>query len=301
MADHGDTSEAKVIKDNFVGKRSKEGLLLKKIRVALVGCGTIGRFVIDFLNADKIPGCKPVAACLRSSEATGRVHLDEIGIPWVTNLEKLLEFKPNVVIEAATQETMENIGSTILAQGVDFIPMSLGAFVRSSLMDEMLSAAKRGGSRLYIPSGGIGALDALQAAVVGGVEKVTMTTRKYAPTWKGIPAVEEMGMDLDHLTEPALLFEGPARECVKKYPQNINIAAALSIAGIGFDKTIIRIFAEPHMEYTTHEIQWEGLAGRVKVVLENTPIPSNPKASYLPSLSVLSILQGMTGYRITES
>ncbi|GAB1428012.1 hypothetical protein MASR2M17_14400 [Aminivibrio sp.] len=100
-----------------------------------------------------------------------------------------------------------------------------------------------------------------QAAVLGGVEKVTMTTRKYATTWKEHSDCQEMGLDLDNLSEPALLFEGPARECVK-YPQSINIAAALSIAGVGFDKAIIRIFADPHVEYNTHEISWEGSRGK---------------------------------------
>lgn len=269
---------------------------MKNIRVALLGCGTIGSFVLDFLAEGKIPGCEPVAVYLRSAESRGRDHLEELGIPWVTDLEKLLEFQPDVVVEAATHEAMEAMGPGILSRGVHFIPMSLGAFVDSALMDEMLSAAQKGGSRLHIPSGGIGALDALQAAVLGGADKVTMTTRKYATTWKGIQIVEEMGLDLDNLAEPALLFEGPARECVKKYPQSINIAAALSIAGIGFDKTIIRIFADPHVEYNTHEIQWEGPAGKVTVLFENTPVPSNPKTTYQACLSALSLLKGMTGY-----
>ena len=271
---------------------------MKNIKVALLGCGTIGSFVLDFLAGGKIPGCEPVAVYLRSTESRGRDHLEELRIPWVTDLEKLLDFHPDVVVEAATHEAMEAMGPVILSRGVDFIPMSLGAFVDSALMEKMLAAAEKGGSRLHIPSGGIGALDALQAAVLGGAEKVTMTTRKYATTWKGIPIVEEMGLDLDNLSKPALLFEGPARECVRKYPQSINIAAALSIAGMGFDKTIIRIFADPHVEYNTHEIQWEGPAGKVTVLFENTPVPSNPKTTYQACLSALSLLKGMTGYRI---
>ena len=267
------------------------------LRVGIIGCGTMGRYAADFLADGKLPGCEPAAVLIRSSGSHGREHLESRGIPWVTELGELLEHKPHAVLEAATHDAVEEMGASILSAGVDFVPMSLGAFVNPRLMESLLEAAERGGSRLHIPSGGIGALDALQAAVLGGVESVTMTTRKYATTWKGIPAVEKMGLDLENLKEPALLFEGPARECVKLYPQSINIAAALSIAGIGFDRTIIRIYADPFVKYNTHEISWEGAAGRVRVIFENTPVPSNPKTTYQACLSALSVLGGIRGNR----
>lgn len=268
---------------------------MRKLRVAILGCGTIGQFVLDYLADGKLPECEPVAVYLRSPESKGRRHLESRKIPWVTELGKLLEFVPDVVVEATTHEAVESMGPKILSSGVDFIPLSLGAFVDPNLMEAMVQAARKGGSRIHIPSGGIGALDALQTALLGGVNKVTMTTRKHSTTWKGIPAVDEMGLDLDNLTEPVLLFEGPARECMKKYPQSINIGAALSIAGIGFDKTVIRIYADPHVKYNTHEIHWEGSTGGVTVIFENTPVPTNPKTSYQACFSPLFILKNMTG------
>lgn len=274
---------------------------MKKLRVAILGCGTIGQFVLDYLADGKLPECEPVAVYLRSPESKGRKHLESRKIPWVTDLEKLLGFAPNVVVEAATQEAVEAMGPKILSSGIDFIPLSLGAFVDPNLMETMMQAAGQGGSRLHIPSGGIGALDALQTALLGGVNKVTMITRKHSATWKGIPAVDKMGLDLDNLTEPVLLFEGPARECMKKYPQSINIGAALSIAGIGFDKTIIKIYADPRVKYNTHEINWEGFTGKVTVVFENVPVPTNPKTSYQACFSALFILKNMTGPTIIGS
>jgi len=271
---------------------------LKKLRVAILGCGTIGRFVLDHLADGVVPGCEPVAVYLRSPESRGREHLESRKIPWVTSLEDLLAFSPDVVVEASTHDAVVAMGPEILTRGVDFIPLSLGAFVDPGLMEIMTAAAEKGGSRLHIPSGGIGALDALQTALIGGVEKVTMTTRKYSTTWKGIPAVDELGVDLENLKEPLLLFEGPARECMKKYPQSINIGAALSIAGIGFDRTIIKIYADPTVEYNTHEIRWEGATGKVTVLFENTPVPTNPKTTYQACLSTLFVLKNMTGSRI---
>ncbi len=115
-----------------------------------------------------------------------------------------------------------------------------------------------------------------------------MTTRKYSTTWKGIPAVDELGVDLENLREPLLLFEGPARECMKKYPQSINIGAALSIAGIGFDRTIIKIYADPTVEYNTHEIRWEGATGKVTVSLREHAGSREPE-DHIPGLSQHSL------------
>lgn len=272
---------------------------MKKLRAAILGCGVIGKFAADHIADGAVPGCELAAVYLRSPESRGREHLESRNIPWVTSLEELLKFSPDVILEASTHDTVAAMGPEILSRGVDFIPLSLGAFVDPGLMEAMTEAAEKGGSMLHIPSGGIGALDALQAAVLGGVDKVTMTTRKYSATWKGIPAVDELGIDLDGLKEPLLLFEGPARECMKKYPQSINIGAALSIAGIGFDRTIIKIYADPNVkDYNTHEIRWEGEAGRVAVLFENTPVPENPKTTYQACLSALLLLKNMTGRRI---
>lgn len=270
----------------------------KDIRVGIIGCGTIGQYVLDFLADGKLLNCKPIAVLLRSNNSLGREHLERRKIPWVTDLQEFMNFKLDVVLEAATHDVVKDVGVKILASGVDFVPMSLGAFVDHNLLESMADASLRGNSMLHIPSGGIGALDALQAAVLGGVEKVTMTTRKYSTTWKGIPAVESLNLDLDNLKEPALLFEGPARECVKLYPQSINIAAALSIAGLGFDKTIIKIYADPYVEYNTHEIEWEGAAGKVTISFENTPVPTNPKTTYQACLSALSVLKGMSSTKL---
>ena len=153
--------------------------------------------------------------------------------------------------------------------------------------------------RLPLPSGWIGGLDAIQALVLQGVEEISMTTRKPPNAWKGIPYVEKLGLDMDKITTPTLLYEAPARDCVKTFPQSIHIAAALSLAGIGFEKTKIRILADPGITYNTHEIQFRGEAGRLTLKFENVLAPANPKTTYLACLSVLAALKNIRSpYRV---
>jgi len=264
---------------------------MTKKRVALIGVGTIGGFVLEKVKEGRVDNVDVVVACVRSEKSRGIDKLEKYGVPWVTNPEELLEWDLDAVVEVATQETLEQIGEKILKAGIDLIPISLGAFVDGDLLERLIAAAEESNSNIYIPSGGIGALDALKAATIAGVDKVTMTTRKHPVAWTNIPYIEELGLDLDKIDEEYLLYEGPARDCVKKFPQNINIAAALSLAGIGFDKTIIRIIIDPKVEYNTHSISVEGKAGKFNITFENLPVPSNPKTTYQACLSVLAVLQ----------
>ena len=212
-------------------------------------------------------------------------------VHWTTSIADLLNADLNVVVEAASHEVLEKFGEDILKSGIDLIPSSLGAFVDGHLYQRMINAAIQSGACLLIPSGGIGGLDALKAVIHAKVDFVTMTTRKPPVAWKKIPFVEEMNLDLENISEPTLLFNGPARDCVKKFPQNINIAAALSLAGTGFEKTQIRIMADPTVNFNTHEIEYQGEAGRFRMVLENLAVPENPKTTYMACLSVLASLK----------
>jgi aspartate dehydrogenase len=271
----------------------------KKIRVGLIGCGVIGGFVLDAFLGGKIDEAKLVVICQRSERPAEKNKALAHGIRWVTKAEELLKEKLDVVVEAASHQALEEYGVKILNAGMDLIPVSIGALVDARLLGRLIDAAAGGGSRLHLPSGGIGGLDAIQGLVLQEVEEISMTTRKPPNAWKGIPYVEKLGLDMDKVTVPTLLYEGPARDCVKKFPQSINIAAALSLAGIGFEKTKIRILADPGITHNTHEIQYRGEAGRLTMKFENVPVPANPKTSYLACLSVLAALKNIRSpYRV---
>jgi len=263
------------------------------MRLGILGCGTIGGFVLDRVVDGHIQGVEIVVVCGRSDKSKGHDRVRQLGIKWVTDLAGLLKERPEVVVEAASHEALEEYGQSILEAGIDLIPTSIGALVDQTLLEGLKSAAEKKGCKIHIPSGGIGGLDALQAMMQGRVEEVVMTSRKPPVAWKKIPFVEELGIDLDKLTTPKVLYEGSAQGCVKKFPQNINIAATLSLAGIGFEKTNIRIVADPTVDKNTHEITIKGNAGQVSVTLQNLAVPENPKTTYMACMSTLAALANL--------
>lgn len=272
---------------------------MKKLSVGILGCGTIGRYVLDAVINKKVENVSIAVVCGRSDKSKGRDRVVSLGIPWITDVKKMLDYELDVVVEAASHEALEKYGHMILGAGISFMPLSLGALVDTDLLNDLIQVAEENNSVLYIPSGGIGALDAIQAAKCSHISTVTMTTRKPPQAWKAIPVVEAMGIDLDNLMEPVILFEGAAKDCVKDYPQNINIAAALSLAGIGFNKTKIRMVADPTIEYNTHEIHVEAESGNIDVRLENVPVKENSKTTLLACLSAVAALKrNRSSYRI---
>ncbi|HIY08167.1 MAG TPA: aspartate dehydrogenase [Firmicutes bacterium] len=269
------------------------------IRIGLLGCGTIGSFVLDALVEGKIPGAQAAVVCVRSEQSKGVSHARQLGIPVITDPTKFLDYHLDIVAENASHEAVIQYGEMLLKAGIHLIPMSLGALVDGDLLHRLIQTAQQAGSQLVIPSGGIGGLDAIQGAMVSGIDQVTMITRKPPVAWKGIPYVQEMGWDLDHMEQPTLLFDGPARDCVRKFPQNINIAAALSLASLGFDRTMIQIYADPTVSLNTHQIVCRGPNGRMSFLFENTPVAANPKTTYQACTSVVATLRRLTqSYRI---
>lgn len=269
------------------------------MKIGLIGCGTIGSYLLQQIQKQPELGLEVAVVCGRTDASKGRELVRQSGVRWSTDAGALFEKEIDVVVEAASHEALATLGVRALELGTDLVPVSVGALVDSALLKALQDAAIKGGAAFHIPSGGIGGMDALQAACIAGVDRVSMTSRKIPAAWKGIPYVEKLGIDLAALKTPYLLFEGPARDCVKEFPQNINIAAVLSLAGIGFDRTVVRILADPSVSLNTHEIRWEGAAGIGTVILENVPAPENPKTTYLAALSVLATLRRLrASYRI---
>ena len=272
---------------------------MSELRVGIQGCGTIGRYVLEGLVDGAVSGAVPAVVMGRTDSSRGRERVRELDIPWVTDVDSMIEWAPDVVVEAASHAAVERDGLRILTAGIDLVPLSLGALVDGALLEELCEAARVSDSLLYIPSGGIGGLDALAQARCGDVYSVTMVSRKPPGAWKGIDYVEQLGVNLDALENPLQLYCGPARDCVKKFPQNINIAAALSLAGLGFDETMIEMYADPTVPINRHEITCEAESGRFTVIMENAPVPENPKTTYMACLSGLAALRRLrSNYRV---
>jgi aspartate dehydrogenase len=264
------------------------------MRVAIIGGGTIARLFLEHIKRGDLGDAEVVAIVGRNRQSRGKALAAEFGVAFATSLADLIAHKPDVVVEAASHDAVRDYCGALLDQGMAVIVLSGGALCDDALRAGLEAAASKSGALLYVPSGGIGGLDALKAACIGGVDEVEIAVTKAPAAWKGIPYVEKMNIDLACLRGPATLYDGPAREGVPHFPANVNIAAVLSLAGIGFDRTRLKVVADPELVYNTHFITIKGRTGNISIKLENVPAPENPKTAWLACYSALAALKQMT-------
>jgi len=265
----------------------------RPLRVALLGGGTIARLVLRELHAGRLPGVEVVALAGRVGSARAAALAREFGLRYVEERKALIAAQPDAILEAASHGAIRDHLVALLDAGISVVVLSAGALVDDDLRRAAEEAARRSGALLYVPSGGIGGLDALKAACAAGVDEVSIQVAKPPAAWKGIPYVEALGVPLDRLERAQILFEGSARAGVPHFPQNVNIAAVLSLAGIGLDRTMLKVVADPALAANTHTIHVAGRTGRFTVVLENLPTPDNPKTSWLACYSALAALSAL--------
>ena len=261
------------------------------MRIGIIGGGVIARLVLEHIRDGALDGVQVVAIAGRSQRSRGRPLAKSFGVPFVVGLDALAAIRPEAVVEAASHDAVREYAEPLLASGISFVALSGGALCDDALRDRLERAAARHRALLYVPSGGIGGLDALKAVCLAGAEEVSIAVTKPPAAWKGIPYVEKLGFDLDRLAAATVLFEGSAREGVPHFPANVNIAAVLSMAGIGFDRTRLRVIADPALKFNTHFIVIRGRTGRVDIKFESVAMPDNPKTSMLACFSALAAIR----------
>jgi aspartate dehydrogenase len=198
----------------------------------------------------------------------------------------------NLVIDCAGHAALAAHGPAVLARGIDLLTVSLGALADESVFQNLEAAAHVGNAKLHLASGAIGALDCLQAARVGQLQHVTYVGRKPPAGWHGSPA--EQKIDLAALKTGARThFEGTAREAALAYPKNANVAAAVALAGVGFDKTSVRLIADADVSANIHEIEASGDFGSFTFRINGQSLPDNPRSSALAAMSVISKLDAL--------
>ena len=257
--------------------------------VALIGYGGMARDVVAALREAGAGGQVIGALCRPERAAAARASLAEIDI--FESLPALLARKPAVVAEVAGQQAVAEHGPAALRGGFDLLVISTGALAEPKLLERLKDAAREGNSRLLLPAGAIGGLDAIAAMRVGGLNAVRYRSRKPPAAWRGSPA-EKVG-DLDGLKSRTVLYRGNAGEAALLYPQNANVAAAVALAGLGFEKTEVELVADPDAPGNVHEIEAEGVAGRFAIQLQGRPSRTNPKTSALAALSVARALMNL--------
>lgn len=254
--------------------------------IAIAGLGAIGMKLVRGLSRGAIPGVRLTGVAARD-KVKAREMLDSMSLDVpIYDLEKL-PIIADIIVECAPAAVFEKIVRPVLLAGKTVIVLSAGALLsHPDLID--LAYGKTG--RIIIPTGALLGLDAVGAAAEGQIYSVKMVTRKPIAGLIGAPYLVENAIDIEHCSEPTMVFSGTAREAAKGFPANLNVAVALSLAGIGPDKTILEIWADPTVTRNTHRIVVDSDSARLDMTIENIP-SENPKTGRITALSVISTLR----------
>jgi aspartate dehydrogenase len=261
---------------------------LPQQRVAVAGLGAIGREIARRLDSS-IPGLRLSAAAANDVAKAERFLGTLSSPPPIVALDALADHA-DIVIECAPSHLLSRIAGPALEAGKKVIVLSVGALLLDPALEE---AAARHGGQILVPTGALIGLDALTAAAEGTIRSVRMITRKPVTGLLGAPYLQEHGIDIRDLREPMKLFSGSAREAAKGFPANLNVAVALSFAGIGPDRTVLEIWADPALTRNTHRIEVEADSASFSMTIENIP-SENPKTGRITALSAIALLRKMS-------
>jgi aspartate dehydrogenase len=253
--------------------------------IGIVGCGAIGKTLIRAVEDGKLS--VRVAGVTSRTESSARGFLAAFHHPPEYCSLKDLVASADMIIEAAGGAVVANLAEQVFAAGKDLMVISVGALLDHP---EVIDKSRRTGCRLYVPSGAIAGLDGIKSAVVGAITHVTHTTRKPPVGLEGAPYLVERGISLAGLQVEKEIFSGSAREACRGFPANVNVTAAVSLAGIGPDQTRVKIVAVPGLLRNCHDIDVEGEFGKLHVHIENVP-SENPKTGKLTALSIVRAVQ----------
>ena len=211
--------------------------------------------------------------------------------PEIVENSHLLSSNPvDIVVEAASQDAVKDVSLSVLQNKKDLMIMSVGALLDESIYDILSDACEHFKKTIYLPSGAIAGLDGIKS-IKGELESLSITTTKHPRSLKGAKFFETSDINLDEINSSTIVFDGIAKEAVSLFPANINVAALLSLTGIGSEKTKVKIVADPNTDKNTHHIIAEGKFGKMTFIIENYPDDANPKTSRLAILSAIETLK----------
>ncbi len=259
-------------------------------RIGLLGCGAMGTQIALAIDSGKIPA-KLSHVFDESKDASQSLVEKLTNKPEIVENSHLLSSNPiDIVVEAASQTAVKDVGLSVLQNKKDLMIMSVGALLDESIYDVLSDACKDFKKTIYLPSGAIAGLDGIKS-VRDELESVSITTTKHPRSLKGAKFFENSDINLDEIKSPTTIYEGTAKEAVSLFPANINVAALLSLTGIGSEKTRVKIIANSETDKNTHNIEASGKFGNMSFTIENFPDPNNPKTSRLAILSVIETLR----------
>jgi aspartate dehydrogenase len=258
---------------------------MNSLQVCIVGYGAIGQSIVERIAGHARVGISHVVV-REERVAQVQAMLPE-GMKAVSQVPR----DAQLVLECAGHSALLAHVLPALARGVDCAVLSVGALAEIGLPEALQTAAEKGGAQLHLLPGAIGGIDAIAAAKQAGLTMVRYTGRKPPLAWKGTPAEQRFDLQaLANAQQSATIFEASARQAAAQYPKNANVAATISLAGLGLDSTQVRLIADGTQNENVHEIDLEGAFGKMKIEMRNQALPDNPKTSMLTVLSALRFL-----------
>jgi aspartate dehydrogenase len=259
----------------------------KALGVGIAGLGAVGMAVARRI-AYGIPGLSLTAVSTRDPAHTA-AQLGKYGVEAAIVTLAALAERADIVVEALPARHFRDIAEPAIEAGRIFVPLSVGGLLANF---DLVDRAVATGARIIVPTGALIGLDAVRAAAEGEIQSVRMISRKPPAALAGAPYLIEHGISVDRLNGPLKVFEGTARDGARGFPANVNVAAALALAGVGPDRTRLEVWADPAVERNTHTIEVEADSARFRMTIENVP-SENPRTGRITALSVIACLRGL--------
>ena len=258
------------------------------MRITIVGCGSIGSKLAK--AADGMSEVKRIYLMDIHKEVAERIAAGLKKAIVINSVEEEL-YHTDLVIEAASHAAAKEILPKVVSRGVDIMIMSVGSLVDDDFRNMVFEKAKISEAKVYIPTGALCGTDGLRSASVDEMDEVELITMKGPKSLLDVEYIEKKGIDVEKITERTVIYSGFAREAVKLFPRNVNVAATVSLLGIGFDKTKVTVVVDPDIKSNSHELRIKGKFGEMNCHTYNYPEPDNPKTSHLATLSAISALK----------
>jgi aspartate dehydrogenase len=262
---------------------------MRKLKIGIVGCGTIGTEIAKACQTRMRNAASLVGICDSNEEKAVFLKKALKGKVPILKIDDLVR-KADLIVEAASAKASLSLLKKAISRKKNILIMSIGALLGN---ESLLEKCAKAGIGVYLPSGAICGVDGLKSASVGRIDSVTLTTRKPLKALNGAPYLKRNNINVWAIKEETVIFNGNAQDAVKGFPQNVNVCAILSLAGLGARDTRVKIITSPAYTKNIHEIEIEGEFGRIVTRIENVPSKTNPKTSQLAVFSAIATLEGI--------
>ncbi|WP_375572691.1 aspartate dehydrogenase [Seohaeicola saemankumensis] len=259
---------------------------MKENRILIIGYGAIASEVVELLMA-----CSKARYFVGILLRPGSASLSRVpqGVFAFDTISEAVDFQPDLVVEAAGHSAVKEVVPALLDFGISVLVTSIGAFHNQALFQNLSEIAELKGARLILPSGALGALDYIRSGRDADGLQITYELRKPPLAWER--ELKAQGYDPSALADPLVLFEGSARLAADTYPENLNVAAAIALAGPGMDNIKVSVICDPKIDGNTHTVTAKSALGTMRIQIVNQPSRDNPKTSMIVSRSILSAIR----------